>query len=65
LLDSTVACIRAGLPPDVAAGRGQVIAGDTKHILAWVQENNPRRMSDQAASTKPASPPAILIAHSA
>lgn len=42
LLDSTVTAIRAGLPPEVATRFGQVIAGDTKHILAWVKENNPK-----------------------
>ncbi|HEY0739777.1 MAG TPA: transposase [Herpetosiphonaceae bacterium] len=42
LLDSTVTAIRAGLPTEVATIFGQVIAGDTKHILAWVKENNPK-----------------------
>lgn len=42
VLDSTVAGIRTSLPPDTAATFGQVIAGDTKHILAWVKENNPK-----------------------
>lgn len=43
LLDSTVHRIRAALPPDVAASFGTVVAGDTKHILAWVKENNPKQ----------------------
>lgn len=42
LLDSTVTAIRASLPPDVATTFGHIVAGDTKHILAWVKENNPK-----------------------
>jgi hypothetical protein len=42
LLDSTVAAIRASLPTEAGTTFGQVIAGDTKHILAWVTENNPK-----------------------
>lgn len=44
-LDSSVASIWASLPPAVAATFGQVIADDTKHILAWVKENNPKAES--------------------
>lgn len=40
LLDSTVSLIRQNLPSDLPFG--QVIAGDTKHIPAWVKENNPK-----------------------
>ena len=40
LLDSTVQLIRQELPP--ALHFGETIAGDTKHILAWVRENNPK-----------------------
>ena len=40
LLDSTVQVIRQELPPELPFG--QAIAGDTKHILAWVKENNPK-----------------------
>lgn len=43
LLDSTVQLICAALPPDLAANFGTVVAGDTKHILAWVKENNPKQ----------------------
>lgn len=38
LLDSQVAWLQSHLPGDF----GQAIALDTKHILAWVQENNPK-----------------------
>ena len=41
LLDATVQLIGAELPPDVRLG--DIVAGDTKHILAWVKENNPKQ----------------------
>ena len=40
LLDGTVHLIRQALPADLDFG--DVIALDTKHILAWVKENNPK-----------------------
>lgn len=40
LLDSTVALIKQELPASV--NFGQTIAVDTKHIIAWVKENNPK-----------------------
>jgi len=40
LLDSTVSLLRQELPPDVRFG--EAISLDTKHILAWVKENNPK-----------------------
>jgi hypothetical protein len=40
LLDCTVHCLQSTLPTDVAFGR--CISLDTKHILAWVKENNPK-----------------------
>jgi hypothetical protein len=43
LLDSTVVSIRAALPPELQATFGDVGAGDTKAILAWVKENNPKQ----------------------
>jgi hypothetical protein len=42
LLDATVQIIGQALPPEVRASFGDVVAGDTKHILAWVRENNPK-----------------------
>lgn len=38
LLDGQVTWLQAQLGPDF----GQVVAIDTKHILAWVKENNPK-----------------------
>jgi hypothetical protein len=52
LLDATVQRIAAALPaavnPAPGAGSvfGDVVAGDTKHILAWVKENNPKQYVD-------------------
>jgi hypothetical protein len=40
LLDGTVRLIARELPPNV--NFGDVISLDTKHILAWVKENNPK-----------------------
>lgn len=41
LLDETVFCLQAALAPYIR-GFGQIISLDTKHILAWVKENNPK-----------------------
>jgi len=41
LLDETVRLLQAELSSEVE-GFGQTIALDTKHILAWVRENNPK-----------------------
>jgi hypothetical protein len=40
LLDSTVTLLQNTLPQDI--NFGQAISLDTKHILAWVKENNPK-----------------------
>ena len=40
LLDSTVTLLQNALPK--GANFGQAISLDTKHILAWVKENNPK-----------------------
>lgn len=40
LLDSTVTVLQTLLPPDL--NFGQAVSGDTKHIIAWVEENNPK-----------------------
>ncbi len=40
LLDSTVTRLRQALPPNCGFGRAMSL--DTKHILAWVKENNPK-----------------------
>jgi hypothetical protein len=40
LLDSSVTRLQEALPPEVRFG--EAISLDTKHILAWVKENNPK-----------------------
>ncbi len=45
LLDGAIQLIRQELPPDVLFG--DVISLDTKHIIAWVKENNPKAYVDQ------------------
>ena len=40
LLDNTVQRLQQELPPEL--NFGQIVAFDTKHILAWVAENNPK-----------------------
>lgn len=40
LLDGTVTLIGHELPPEVSFG--DIVAGDTKHIIAFVKENNPK-----------------------
>ena len=41
LLDQTVWLLRSELA-DIAPDFGQIISLDTKHIIAWVKENNPK-----------------------
>jgi Transposase DDE domain len=41
-LTASVALLRASLPPEQQASFGDIIAGDTQAILAWVKENNPK-----------------------
>jgi hypothetical protein len=53
LLDSTVYLLGQELPPEVRFG--QAISLDTKHILAWVAENNPKAYileSDRLTKTR-------------
>ena len=51
LLDGTVQLLRQALPADV--NFGDVISLDTKHIIAWVQENNPKAyVSERYDKTK-------------
>jgi hypothetical protein len=56
LLDSTVSRLRDALPPDVPFG--QAISLDTKHILAWVKENNPKAYIQQDERHNPERQPA-------
>jgi hypothetical protein len=53
LLDSTVALLQDALPNTVQFG--QAVSLDTKHIIAWVKQNNPKaylRRNDRYDKTK-------------
>lgn len=43
LLDATVTQLRSSLPPEQQDSFGDLIAGDTQALLAWVKENNPKQ----------------------
>lgn len=47
LLSSSITCIKDRLSPEQQAQFAQTVAGDTKHILAWVKENNPKQYVDE------------------
>ncbi|MFN8493500.1 MAG: hypothetical protein U0350_38225 [Caldilineaceae bacterium] len=52
LLKSTVQLLQAALPPDLEFG--DEISLDTKHILAWVVENNPKvALADRFCKDRP------------
>ena len=55
LLDSTVHLIRQELPQSVDFG--QIISLDTKHIIAWVKENNPKVFIKEGRYDKTNIPP--------
>lgn len=57
LLDETIHLVRAELS-DVAPAFGEVISLDTKHILAWVKQNNPKTyLSDRFDQSQQPSDP--------
>jgi hypothetical protein len=56
LLDATVQSLQATLPPDQQATFGDVIAGDTQALLAWVAENNPKQFIKEGRLDKTRQP---------
>jgi hypothetical protein len=42
LLNSSIRCIQQALPTTRQDDFAQTVSGDTKHIIAWVKENNPK-----------------------
>jgi hypothetical protein len=56
LLDATVRSLQATLPPDQQARFGDVIAGDTQALLAWVAENNPKQFIKEGRLDKTRQP---------
>jgi hypothetical protein len=47
LLARSIASINDRLSPEQQAQFAQTVAGDTRHILAWVKENNPKQYVDE------------------
>lgn len=43
LLAASVQLLKATLPPEQQSSFGDIIAGDTQALLAWVAENNPKQ----------------------
>ena len=58
LLDASVELLRASLPQDQQASFGDIIAGDTQAILAWVRENNPKQFIHEGRLDKNRQPSA-------
>jgi hypothetical protein len=58
LLTATVELLRATLPPEQQAGFGDIIAGDTQALLAWVKENNPKQYIKEGRLDKTRQPKA-------
>lgn len=56
LLDSTVQTLRQELPSELDFG--QTIALDTKHIIAWIKENNPKTFIKEGRYDKTRQPAA-------
>jgi hypothetical protein len=56
LLDAAIDRLRATLPPEKQATFGDVIAGDTQAILAWVAENNPKQFIKEGRLDKTRQP---------
>jgi len=57
LLTASVQHLRATLPPDDQATFGDVVAGDTQALLAWVKENNPKQHIKEGRLDKNRQPP--------
>ena len=56
LLDNTVQVLRQELPAEINFGR--TIALDTKHIIAWIKENNPKTFIKEGRYDKSCQPTA-------
>lgn len=56
LLTASVALLQATLPPDQQDTFGDIIAGDTQAILAWVRENNPKQFIKEGRLDKTRQP---------
>ena len=56
LLDASIQLLRATLPPDQRDLFGDIIAGDTQALLAWVKENNPKQFIKEGRLDKSRQP---------
>jgi len=56
LLTASVQLLRATLPPEQQAAFGDIVAGDTQALLAWVKENNPKQYSKEGRLDKDRQP---------
>ncbi|MBX0329707.1 transposase [Oscillochloris sp. ZM17-4] len=56
LLSASIDLLKATLPPDQQATFGDIIAGDTQAILAWVKENNPKQFIKEGRLDKTRQP---------
>jgi hypothetical protein len=56
LLTATLQSLQATLPPEQQARFGDVIAGDTQALLAWVKENNPKQFIKEGRLDKTRQP---------
>jgi hypothetical protein len=58
LLSATVELLRATLAPQEQASFGDIIAGDTQALLAWVKQNNPKQYIKEGRLDKSRQPAA-------
>jgi hypothetical protein len=58
LLTATVELLRASLPVEQQSTFGDIIAGDTQALLAWVKENNPKQFIKEGRLDKTRQPKA-------
>jgi hypothetical protein len=56
LLSATVELLKATLPSEDQVNFGDIIAGDTQALLAWVKENNPKQYIKQGRLDKTRQP---------
>ena len=57
LLSATIQQLQATLAPEQQEHFGDIIAGDTQAILAWVKENNPKQYVGEGRLDKTCQPP--------
>jgi hypothetical protein len=58
LLSASIHLLKATLPPEQQSSFGDIIAGDTQALLAWVAENNPKQYIKEGRLDKERQPKA-------